>query len=208
MVFSKVVASLRAIACLAVFVAGCGEAPPQQAASPKPPPEPIDGQSAFFKMFPAARGWSADAMGLRLENLHLTEVAPKDGKYGAWRASFYSPGTNRVGVFNFSVVEVGGKIQEGVFQDHEEAFTGSLNKPWPVTALKVGSEKALQVAMNRPETREYVKKYPGLPVFMLLELTNRHPGLAWRVVWGESVSRSGYSVYVDASTGSYLEVMR
>lgn len=194
---------------LLTFVACTEPSPgPEQAAEPEAPPEPIDGQTAFFRMFPAARNWAPDAQGLRLENLRIEEVKPKDGKYGAWRATFYSPSKNRVGVFNYSVVEVGGKIQKGVFQDHEEAYTSGLEKPWPVAAFKVGSEKAYQVALSRKETKAYIKKNPDRPVNFLLEQTNRHPNLAWRIYWGERLSTSDFSVFVDASTGDFLEIIR
>jgi hypothetical protein len=53
-----------------------------------------------------------------------------------------------------------------------------------------------------------VKKNPDKPMFYLLEQTPRYPDLAWRIVWGDSVSSSNYSVYVDATTGEYLETMR
>jgi hypothetical protein len=43
-----------------------------------------------------------------------------------------------------------------------------------------------------------------MPVKLLLEKTQRFPGPAWRVYWGESVSTSAYSVFVDANTGEYL----
>ena len=45
-------------------------------------------------------------------------------------------------------------------------------------------------------------------MFYLLEQTSRFPDLAWRIVWGESVSASKYSVFVDASTGEFLEKVR
>jgi hypothetical protein len=189
---------------------GCEEAP-QETAAPaeaEAPPEPIDGQTAFFRMFPAARSWAPDAQGVRLESMEIEEVPSEDGKYGAWRATFYSPAKNLAAVFNYAVVEVGGKIQKGVFTDHEESFTPGRTKAWSVSALKVESAKALATAMEQDKTKAYVKENPDMPIFVLLEQTNRHPNLAYRIVWGESVSRSGFSVFVDASTGEFLEVLR
>jgi hypothetical protein len=29
----------------------------------------------------------------------------------------------------------------------------------------------------------------------------------WRIIWGESAGTSDFSVYVDASTGDYLETL-
>lgn len=196
-------------ACLLLFAA-CTEAPtePPKEKEADKPVEPVDGQTAFYRMFTASRGWSQDSMGLRLESINLKEVPSKDGLYGAWRASFYSPSKGKVAVFNYSVVEVGGKIQKGVFQDHEEGYSEGRTQPWNPTALKASSVMAVEVAKARKEAKEYMRKNPDVPIFMLCEQTHRHPGVAWRVVWGESVSRSGFSVFVDASTGKYLEVMR
>ena len=47
-----------------------------------------------------------------------------------------------------------------------------------------------------------------MPVTFLLEFTKRFPNPAWRVIWGESVGTSDFSIFVDATTGEYLETMR
>jgi hypothetical protein len=193
----------------ALWLVACACAPPPKpAAKEEPPPEPVDGQKAFFQSYVAARAWSADVQGLRLESVSIPEVKPAGGRFGAWRSTFVSPSKGRVIVYNFSVAQSSGKFIKGVFQDHEEGYSAGLEKPWPVSAFKIGSEQAFQTAIGRRETQEYLKKNPDKPVLLLLEQTKRHPNLAWRVVWGESVSRSDYSVFVDASTGQYLEVMR
>jgi len=44
-------------------------------------------------------------------------------------------------------------------------------------------------------------------VIFLMQLTKRFPDVTWRVVWGGSVGTSDYSVFVDGSTGQYLERM-
>jgi hypothetical protein len=198
------------IFALIVALAGCSEAPetPAEPAEAEAPPEPIDGQTAFYRMFPAARTWAPDAMGLHLESLNIEEVPAGSGKFGAWRATYYSPSKNRVAVFNYSVVEVGGKIQKGVFQDHEESYSAGRTKPWPAIALKVASDKALATAKEQEKTKAYIKENPDKPVFILVEQTPRHPSLAYRIVWGNSVSRSDFSVFIDASTGNFLEVLR
>jgi len=54
---------------------------------------------------------------------------------------------------------------------------------------------------------EYDKKNPGKPIIFLLEANNKFPDVSWRVIWGESVGTSAFSVFVDASTGGYLETM-
>ena len=191
-------------------LAGCSEAPKpaEKAAAPEASPEPVDGQKAFFQSYVAARNWSKDAQGLRMESVDIPELKSAGGKFGAWRSTFVSPSKSRVAVFNYSVVQSSGKFLKGVFQDHEESFSEGREKPWPVSALKTSSEKVYGVAMERRETKEYLKKNPDKRINILLEQTNRHPNLAWRVIWGESISRSDYSVFVDAPSGDFLEVMR
>jgi hypothetical protein len=34
------------------------------------------------------------------------------------------------------------------------------------------------------------------------------PDPVWRIIWGESVSQSNFSVYIDASTGEFKEKLR
>ena len=53
-----------------------------------------------------------------------------------------------------------------------------------------------------------MKKNPDMNILFVLELTSRHPNPNWRVVWGDSIGTSNYSILVDASTGQYSETMR
>jgi hypothetical protein len=59
--------------------------------------------------------------------------------------------------------------------------------------------------MKQKDTIAFVKKSPDKPIMFLLEKTRRFPDLAWRVIFGESVGTSEYSVFIDATTGAYLE---
>ena len=192
-------------------MAACSEAPrPATAPSEaEAPPEPVEGQKAFFQMYVAARNWAQDAQGLRLESVENPNVPGGKGLSGAWRATFVSPSTNRSIIFNYSVTEFSEKFLKGVFQDHEEGYSpGGLEKPWLVSALKTTSTDAYKVAMEQKQTQDYVKKNPDTPVMILLEHTNRHPNPTWRLVWGTSVSMSDFSVYVDATSGEFLEILR
>ncbi len=200
--------STALLALLATALAtSCGGGPQRQERT-EPPPEPVTGLRAFFRIYPTARVWAEDVQGLRLVSLSIPEMKPKGGAYPAWRATFYSPSKAAAKSFTFSVVESYGNIHKGVFEGPAESFSpgaGERWEPWPISALKIDSDRAYEVAVQN--SQDYIKKHPDQQVTFVLEKTRRHPNLTWRVVWGQSESRSDYSVFIDASTGDVVEKM-
>lgn len=198
----------------ALLLTACSDAPTKTAETkkePEPPAEPVTGESAFFKMYTAARGWSADIEPFQLISIHLPDVKKEPGKAAAWRAVFVSPGTHRARSYTYSVVESEGNLHKGVFAGNEESWAGpkGVTRPFMIQALKIDSDAAYQTALKKGKSAaDYTKKNPDKGISFLLEQNNRFPSLSWRVIWGESVGTSNYSVYVDASTGEYLETMR
>ena len=193
----------------AVFFAGCSSAPEEvQKKAPEPPPEAISGRTAFYKMYPSARMWATDVQALRLSSMRMDGVKDEPGKAGAWEATFISPSRMKSKTFTYSVVEGPGNLHKGTFAGFEEDYRGPRGQaiPWVIPAFKIDSTDAYATALKK--SADYVKKNPDRPMFYLLEQTPRFPDLVWRIVWGDSVSTSNYSVYVDATTGDYLETMR
>lgn len=197
-----------AVALCAVVLASCGSEAPktEKAKEPAKPAEPIGARYAFQQVFITARTWATDAQGLRVRDLRVGNRPAEPGKSYAWEITLMSPSKQRERTYTYSTVEEGnihigpyGGV-DGPYQQRGQA------RPWPIQALKIDSDKAYEVALGK--SAEYVKKNPDKPVTFLLEQTTRHPNLAWRVIWGTSVGTSNYSVYVDASTGLYLETMR
>jgi hypothetical protein len=203
-----VLASLLA----ALLLAGCSSQPEKPAESKQKeaekPPEAVTGQSAFWKMFMAARTWAPDVQVLNLRNIPLEQVKSEPGKSGAWEATFVASSKGQSKIYTFSVVEAGGNLHKDVFAGLGEAWTGprGQQRPFPVQALKVDSDKAYQTAVE--VSKDYIKKNPDKPINFVLEQTPRHPEATWRVIWGESIARSNYSVIVGASSGKYLEKLR
>jgi hypothetical protein len=72
--------------------------------------------------------------------------------------------------------------------------------------VKVDTDAAYKTALKH--AAEFDKKNPGKTISFLLEGNTRFPNPSWRVIWGESVGTSNFSVFVDASTGEYLQTMR
>jgi hypothetical protein len=156
-------------------------------------------------MYPQARGWAMDAQPLRLRSIRLGQVKSGKGQAGAWEAAFVSVSKGRARTYTYSSVEAEGNLHEGVFAGIEEGYSGSSGPAFPfdIVAIKTDSDQAYDAAAEK--SQDYIKKHPEVPVTYLLEKTNRFPDLTWRVIWGESVGSSDYSVFVDASTGKYLE---
>ncbi len=189
------------LAALCLWGCGGGSEAPKKAAKP---PEAVSGQTAAFRMYGMARQWAQDAQLLRMENFHIDEVKGEAGTAGAWRAVFVSPQLGRQREFSYAAAESKGiNLKAGVFAQTPADYVASPQlRPVPMAALKIDSTKAYEVAAK--ESAEYMKQHPGAPVQFELSCTERTPNVSWRVVWGPSIGRSDYSVYVDASTGIYM----
>jgi hypothetical protein len=195
-----------------LLLISCSDEPKPVVAEKKEAPkaaEPLTAQKAFYTIFPTARTWSSDAMVVSVQSIPLADVKPQGGKYGAWQVVLYSPSKRTSKSYTYSIVEGEGNLHLGVFGGPEQPFNANgQQEPFLVAAFKTDSEDAYQSALKKSE--DYIKKNPDKPVIFLLEKSkaNNFPDPAWRVVWGESIGTSNYSVYIDATTGNYLKTAR
>jgi hypothetical protein len=183
----------------------CSDAPKvEKAKEPQKPPEPVTGRQAFQKVYPPARTWALDATPLQVRSVRLS-AKPEKGKADAWEIVFVSPSQGKSKTYTYSIVEGEGNLHEGVFGGIEEGYSGphGASSPFPIAAIKIDSDEAYDIAAEK--SQDYIKKNPNKPITYILEQNRQFPDLTWRVVWGDSVSTSDYSVFVDASTGKYLE---
>lgn len=204
---------LQFLACLPVLalLTGCSEEPKKTAETAKEaaaPAEPVSAQSAVHQMFMKARAWAPDVQPFRVSAMNLQEVKSEGGKAGAWDATFVSESRGRTRRFTYSVLEVpASNLHKGVFAGPEDSWSpGGQNSPFIIQALKADSTTAYDVAVKK--SAEYMKKNPNMPIQILLEKTKRFPNPAYRIIWGDSVATSNYSIFVDASTGEYLQTAR
>ncbi|HEX5230506.1 MAG TPA: hypothetical protein VFW44_22500 [Bryobacteraceae bacterium] len=198
---------LRVLLPALLLLSACSEPPKatEQKAPPKPP-ELLTGRQAFQRMYPQARGWAPDALPIEIRSVRLAQVKPEPGKSGAWQVIFVSQSRAKAKTYTYSAVESEGNLHEGVFGGIEEGYSGrGDSSPFEIAAIRVDSDEAYKTAAEKSE--EYLKKNPTKPVMYLMELTKRFPDVTWRVIWGDSVSTSDYSVFVDGSTGKLLQVM-
>jgi len=188
-----------------ILLIGCSSAP-EAAKQPVPPKvvEPVTARKAFYLVYGAARMWAPDVMPLRVESMPVEGFTPKDGKFAAWRMTFVSQTKGKMKVFTYSIVEASASLHEGVFSQGEAAWSGPkpIEQPFYVQAFKIDSDAAWKTAHDK--SADYVKKNPSRPIFMQLEFTRLYPEAAWRVLWGDSVAMSDHSIYISASSGSYL----
>lgn len=187
-------------ACCFLFASCSDTTTVKQPAKAPEKPEAITGRRAFQQMYVMARGWAVDVQPVLLQSMNLPQVKSNAGKAGAWEAIFYSPASGKTKMYTWSAVEAEGNLHQGVFAGQEESPRSQ--KPFLLAAIQKDSDDAYKVAMEK--SAEYAKKNPNMPMLYILEMTDRFPQLVWRVVWGESVGTSDYSVYVDAATGQFL----
>jgi hypothetical protein len=197
-----------ACTCLAIFVS-CSEAPQKTEEKKEAikPPEPIGGVSALFQMYRAARSvLGPDVQPVQMKSILLNDVKAEPGKAAAWQCLFVAPSSGKARTYTYSVVEAEGNLHKGVFSGTDESWSGGRGpKPFPIAAVKVDTDAAYQTALKK--AADYEKKNPGKPIMFLLEKNEKFPDVSWRVIWGESVGTSSFSVMVDASTGDYLQTL-
>ncbi len=156
-------------------------------------------------MYISARGWAADIEPIKVTTLPVADVKSVPGKAGAWQALFVSPSLNKARAYTYSVVEGEGNLHKGVFAGFDQSTPMGAEKPFLMAAIKVDSDEAYATALKKGA--DYDKKNPGKPIIFLLEHNNKFPDVSWRVIWGESAGTSNFSIFVDASTGGYLETI-
>ncbi len=197
--------TLFATAALLMSLSGCSsDAPAPVKKAEEKPAEPVSGRQALQQMYIAARAWAADIQIVKLTSMQLPEVKVEPGKAAAWQALFVSPSQGKTRSWTYSVVESEGNLHKGVFAGTDSGTLGSA-KSFQIAAVKIDSGDAYETAMKKGA--DYDKKNPGKPITFLLEETPKFPDPTWRVIWGESAGTSNFSVFVDASTGGYLEIM-
>ena len=197
------------LACCAAFLVSCKiqvSEPLQETKKEEESKEPVGGRYAFHQAYLTARTWAQDLQLLRINDIKLQGVEAEPGKAAAWEITFVSPSLARQRTYTYSVVAQG-SVHEGVFAGLVQDYTKrGQASPFLIQALKVDTVDAYKTAAA--QSKEYMAKNPDMPISFLLEKTPRHPNPAWRVIWGTSVGTSAYSIFVDATTGQYLERMR
>ena len=190
-----------------LLLTGCTESQTVAKKEPEKPLDPVGGQSAVYKMYQAGRSWAPDLKVLKASSRLLEDVGeiPR-GKAAAWECTFVSEAKRQAKTFTYSIKELLPNWRKGVFGQPEHSWSGPEGNatPFPVIAIKVETDAAYETALKNGGA-DYDKKNPGKNISLMLEKISKFPDPTWRVIWGDSVGTSNFSVYVDASTGQFLE---
>jgi hypothetical protein len=196
----------RALAagCLAAILAAC-DTQPAAVKKTEPPPEPLTGENALFKMYQVARAtWARDITVERMTSMRINGIPePTPGKSNAWEAVFNSATKGGSRSYTQSVVEQLPDLHKGVFAGPQQA---SSSPPFLIAAVKTDTDVAYEKAIKKL-TKAEMQRTEGKPLIILLEMDKKFPDPVWRILWGESVSLAAISVFIDANTGEYLTTM-
>jgi len=192
-------------ASLTLF-AGCSSAPKPKEAEKAP--EPVTGLHALAQMFSSARSWQPDALVLRVNSLNAGNLKPQPGRAAVWQGIFVSPTAGQSRTYTYSVVDVSTSVRAGIFPDPAASFSAKSQtaQPFNIAAARKDTDEVYETAMKH--AAEYTKSHPDQDVNYVLELNNRAPDAMWRIFWGNSISTSGFSVLIDASSGEFFETLK
>jgi hypothetical protein len=202
--------SLTLISALALLLAGCADTPKdavQKSTEKATAAQPVTGQSALFKIYQVARTWAPDVEIVRMNSIPMSEVPEAPGKSGAWEVLLSSESKGLRKSYTYSVVESVGNLHEGVFGGAQEPAGqgGPKTAPFLIGGVKVDTDAAYNTA--KPKAADYEKKAPSKRISFLLEMNTKYSNPTWRVIWGDSVGTSGFSVLIDATTGEYVATL-
>src|SRR5262249_27898631 len=184
-----------------------GESAAQPEATPAAPKtEAITGRLAFQNMYRAARTWSPDAQGFRLESQPTADAAGADGKAAVWRGRFGSVPKGGAKPVMWSGSIDPDAPSRGLNTGGEDSFNpnNSPTRPFDIAFLKSDSDSAFKVAQEHGG-KKILSKDPKTPVRYLLQWDPQRNTLVWHVSYGE---RRDLTVAVNASTGEFIRVER
>jgi hypothetical protein len=172
-----------------------------QTAAPEHKGEAITGRMAFQKMYVAARTWTPDAQGFRLESQPTDDATGVNGKSAVWRARFGSASKNAAKPVMWSGSSDPGAPTAGLTTGGEDSFnpSNSSTRPFDIAFLKSDSDTAFKVAMEHGG-KKILDKNPKTPVRYLLQWDPQKNSLVWHVSIGS------LRVAVNASTGEFIRV--
>jgi hypothetical protein len=175
----------------------------EAAKKPTGPPEPVTAKTAYYAMYTPARKWATDLVAISLTSGSVEGVKDADGKFGMWTAIFASPSLRSTRTYTYAVAEQMPAIQKGIKAEGAEPWGGPNAKAMPFdnSDFKTDSDAAYTAGLEKAGS--WVKEHPGKPLSLSLGAATRFPNPVWYILFGDT--KSGYAVFVNATTGKVLE---
>ncbi len=186
----------------AAALAACSGTPESKPA-PKVP-EPVTGLHALYGMYTYARPWAQDLQVVSLTSIAVSQVVAVRGKAAAWQAVFASATLGRKRTYTTSVFDASPSLRSGIFADAPTALT-SDTRPFVLAGARIDTDQAWETALKHGEA--YEKKFPGMTISFILELSRSINQPVWRVIWGADPAGSSLYIVVSADNGQYLQTL-
>jgi hypothetical protein len=186
----------------AAALAACSSAP-----EPKPAPkavEPVTGLHALYGMYTYARTWAQDLQVVSLTSIAISQVPAVRGKAPAWQAVFSSATRGQKRTYTSSVFDASASLRSGIFADAPTALSADT-RPFVLAGARIDTDQAWETALKHGEAFE--KKFPGMIISFILELSRATNQPVWRVIWGADPAGSSLSIVVNADNGEYLQTL-
>jgi hypothetical protein len=153
-------------------------------------------------MYKTAHAWAADLEPLRMESKSIPGIKNADGKAAMWSATFGSPSKREARVFNYAVTAHAPDIYKGVSVEKPLPWRGPTRDAatFSTSDFNIDSDAAFKTAMAQASA--WVEKHPDKDFSLTLGNAERFPAPVWYVIWGDS--KSGYAVFVDATSGKVV----
>ena len=179
------------------------EAEATEKKAPAGPPEPVTAKTAFYAMYTPARAWATDIQALSLVSGEVSGVKNADGKFGLWTAVFASPSLGQARTYTYAVTDQLPTIQKGVKAEGTERWGGPTRAQMPFqnSDFTIDSDAAYKTAAAK--AGDWLKEHADKPASFTLGAASRFPSPVWYIIWGDA--KSGYAVYLSATTGSIVK---
>lgn len=204
---------LASACCLLLLLSACSSGSQQKSGQPSGEPAPAPaapktetstGRIAFQRMYVAARTWTPDAQGFRLESQPTSDSSGVDGRSAVWRARFGSSGKGAAKPIMWVGSIDPDAPARGLTPGGEDSFnpSNSSTRQFDIAFLRADSDKAFEVAQKRGG-KKILDKDPKTPVRYLLNWDTQRNTLVWHVTYGE---KNLLRIAVNASTGEFIRV--
>jgi len=171
--------------------------------APAGPPEPVTAKTAFYAMYTPAHAWAPDLLALSLVSGDVQGVKNADGKFGYWTAVFASPSLHAARTYTYSVADQLPTIQKGVKAEGTESWAGptQAQMTFQNSDFTIDSDAAYKIAADK--AGDWLKEHADKQASFTLGAAHRFPSPVWYIIWGDA--KSGYAVYLSATTGSIMK---